>query len=144
MRSGMTTALQDLARRFAGSWTTEATHPLVPGEVIHGTSQVEAMPGERFLVHRTQFDHPDFPDALAVLGDTAMHYFDVRGVHRLFALTMSPDGWSIVRDRGDEAFAQRMAFVFDGADVLRGTTQLCRDGSTWEEDLAIVYRRVPA
>jgi hypothetical protein len=138
----MSSDLTDLGRRFVGSWTTDATHPMLPGETISGSSEVEWMEGERFLVYRTHFDHPDFPDALAVLGDTHLHYFDTRGVYRLFELTITPDGWSITRDKGSEQFGQRMAFTFDSTDqTIDGRTQLCHDGVTWVDDLMTTYRR---
>ena len=92
----MATDLQDLGRRLVGRWTTEATHPAVPRTVISGSSQLEWLEGEQFLVYRTHYDHADFPDAISIIGDTDglhMHYFDTRGVYRLFTLTVSADGW---------------------------------------------------
>jgi hypothetical protein len=35
--------------RLVGTWTTEATHPAVPGVVVHGTVIIEWLEGERFL-----------------------------------------------------------------------------------------------
>ena len=34
---------------FAGAWTTVATHPMMPGEVVTGTATYEWL-GGRFLV----------------------------------------------------------------------------------------------
>jgi hypothetical protein len=78
----MNTDLQKLGPRLVGQWTTEATHPARPGTVILGSSQVEWLEGERFLIYRTYYDHPDFPDAISIIGNTdgfQMHYFDTRG-----------------------------------------------------------------
>lgn len=50
--------------RLVGGWTTEATHPAMPGVVVHGTVVVEWLEGEQFLLHRARTDHADFPDAL--------------------------------------------------------------------------------
>jgi hypothetical protein len=139
----MSSELQDLGRRLVGAWTTEARHQLLPDEAIAGSSQVEWLAGERFLIYRTHYDHADLPDALAMLGDTAglqMHYFDTRGVYRLFDLTVTSEGWAIERPKGAEAFAQRMTYRFDD-DRMDGTSQLSYDGVTWEDDLEIVYRR---
>lgn len=135
-------ALEDLGRRFVGSWSTEATHPMLPGKTIVGSSEVEWMEGEQFLVYRTHFDHEQFPDALAVLGAEQMHHFDTRGVYRLFDLTITESGWDIVRPQRDEEFAQRMRFTFDhDARTMHGETQLCHDGVTWVDDLMTTYRR---
>ena len=50
----MDTRLQDLGRRLAGRWTTEATHPALPGAAIAGTSECEWLAGERFLIYIEQ------------------------------------------------------------------------------------------
>ena len=34
---------------LVGDWTTEATHPMMPGVVVHGTMVAEWLEGERFL-----------------------------------------------------------------------------------------------
>ena len=96
----MSNDLDNLGRRLVGRWTTEATHPAVPGTIIAGSSQFEWLDGEQFLIYRTHYDHPDFPDAISIIGDTdglQMHYFDTRGVYRLFELTVSEEGWAIAR-----------------------------------------------
>jgi hypothetical protein len=33
--------LQSLGKRLVGGWTTEGTHPGLPGTVIHGSSEIE-------------------------------------------------------------------------------------------------------
>jgi len=62
------TSLLDPLDRLVGTWTTEATHPGTPGIVVHGTAIIEWLEGRRFLSHRARNDHPDFPDALSVMG----------------------------------------------------------------------------
>ena len=94
----MNVDLDNLGRPLVGRWTTEATHPAMPGTVIAGSSHVEWLDGETFLLYGTHYDHPNFPDATSIIGDTdglQMHYFDTRGVHRLFEVTVSEDGWAI-------------------------------------------------
>lgn len=150
----MNTDLQSLGRRLVGRWTTEGTHPAVPGTVISGSSQVEWLEGERFLIYRTQYEHADFPDAISIIGDTDglhMHYFDSRGVHRLFELTVADDGWAIVMDRhsharsfasNDAPFSQRMTYTFEHADQEMSVKgRLSYDDVNWDDDLEITYRR---
>ena len=140
--------LESLGRRLVGAWTSEATHPAVPGIVVPGTASVEWLEGERFLIWRARVDHPDFPDSLSVLGDTdglRWHYFDSRGVHRLLALTVTDDGWEIARDVPASAsdFSQRLTVRFADEDTtMIGTSQISYDNETWTDDLAITYRRV--
>src|SRR4051812_19149506 len=97
--------------RLVGTWATEATHPAMPGVVVHGSTVIEWLEGQRFLTLRSQTDHPDFPGALSVIGDMEsdrvdgagkvegngarlrMHYFDSRGVYRDYEASVSETEW---------------------------------------------------
>src|SRR5438034_3399905 len=82
----MNADLQSLGRRLVGRWTTEATHPGLPGAVVRGSSEIEWFEGERFLIYRSRYDHPDIPDSISIIGDTdglRMHYFEDRKSTRL-------------------------------------------------------------
>jgi len=146
--------LQRVGHWLAGRWTTEATHPYLPGAVIHGSSDIEWLEGERFLIYRTSYDHPDIPDSISIIGDTDglhMHYFDTRGVHRIYDVTVTDDGWEMAMDRDapagsfaspDERFSQRMRYTFEDDDrTMTGKGRLSHDDVTWEDDLQITYRR---
>jgi hypothetical protein len=128
--------------QLVGEWTTEATHPMVPGTVVRGHSTFEWLEGEQFLVNRAQNDHPDFPDSISVIGNTEglrMHYFDSRGVHRIYEVGFD-GGWKIWRDH--PGFSQRFTGTFaDGGATISGQWQLSRDDETWDDDLVITYRR---
>jgi hypothetical protein len=44
--------------------------------------------------------------------------------------------------RAPDDFAQRFTGTFsDDGDMIEGQSQLSRDGTEWEDDLAIAYRR---
>jgi hypothetical protein len=138
-----TNDVQALGRRLVGEWTTEATHPAVPGAVVHGTASVEWLEGERFLILRSRSDHPDFPDSISVIGDTdglRMHYFDSRGIHRTYELTVTNDGWEIALDAPE--FSQRLWVTFaDEDNTMVGKSKLSEDDETWNDDLEITYSR---
>jgi hypothetical protein len=69
-----------------------------------------------------------------------MHYFDPRGVHRVFAVEITADTWRFWNDT--PGFAQRFTGTLgDDGNTIDGQAQLSRDGATWEDDLAITYRR---
>ena len=80
-----------------------------------------------------------------------MHYFDTRGVHRLFELSVSADGWAITMDRqsdthsyasNDAPFSQRTTYTFEPGDQkMSGPGQLSHDDVNWEDDLKIAYHR---
>jgi hypothetical protein len=146
--------LQGLGKRLAGTWTTEATHPGLPGTVIYGSSEIEWLEGERFLICRTRYDHLDIPDGISIIGDTDglhMHYFDTRGVHRIYDVKVTDEGWEMAMDRDspassfaspDERFSQRMNFTFEDDDrTMTGKGRLSYDNVTWVDDLEITYSR---
>ena len=128
---------------LVGTWTTEATHPALPG-TIRGESTFEWLEGQRFLIWRSRYDHPEVPDAIAIMGmidgKLSMQYFDTRGVHRVLAVSLSEGAWRFSRDGSD--FSQRFTGTFsDDSDTITGLSEISEDGSTWDDDLAITYRR---
>jgi hypothetical protein len=141
---------------LVGEWSLVATHPMVPGVVVHGRVTFEWIDGEKFLLMRSENDHPDFPNATSVIGNTSidrvgepverdeslrMFYFDSRGVHRVYELSVTSTTWNWWRD--SDGFSQRFTGTIDeGGDRISGQGELCRDGLTWEEDIAMTYRRV--
>jgi hypothetical protein len=126
-----------------GEWTTEATHPMVPDIVVRGRATIEWLPGEQFLVITSTNEHELFPDSMSVIGNTdglQMHYFDSRGVYRIQEVAFEPGIWKWWREH--PGFSQRFTGAFeDGGSTIKGQSQLCQDGSTWKDDLAITYRR---
>jgi hypothetical protein len=133
--------------RFIGSWETEGAHPMLPGEAIRGTSTFEWLDGRRFVIWRSHCDHPEIPDAITIIGVTdgqlSMHYFDSRGVNRVYAASLDRTTWRYWRDATAPDFSQRFIGTFseDGNTItVRG--QLSHDGKTWEGDLELNYQRV--
>jgi hypothetical protein len=131
-------------RALAGTWTTEGAHPLLPEAKIRGRASFEWLDGEKFLIWRSHYEHPDIPDAIAVIGvlddGLAMQYFDTRGVHRVYSVSAGPGVWRFWRD--DPDFRQRYTNTFDDTgDLFTSSGQLCRDGATWDDDLQLTYRR---
>ena len=131
-----------------GAWTTVATHPAFPGSVS-GRASFEWLEGERFLIQRSQADHPEVPDGIAIVGAVddgpglSMYYFDSRGVHRVYRMSLSGAVLRIWRDH--PGFSQRFTGTFeDDGDTIVGLWELSRDGETWDDDLEITFRRAPA
>jgi hypothetical protein len=81
---------------------------------------------------------------MAVFGATdeqlSMHYFDSRGVYRVYAVQPERRTWRFSRDA--PGFSQRFTGTFsDDGNTITGLSKLSQDGSTWDDDLAITYRR---
>jgi hypothetical protein len=150
----MSSVTLDLLDRLVGSWTTEATHPAMPGVTVHGEAQIEWLEGKKFLIVRAKTDHPQVPDSISIIGFTdadraeevevagalSMHYYDSRGVYRDYAAGVDDNAWRWWRDA--PGFSQRFTGTFtDGGATIVGLSQLCQDGAHWKDDLAITYRR---
>jgi hypothetical protein len=130
---------------LVGEWTLEATHPAYPSTVVPGRTTFEWLAGEQFLIQRSRSDHPDFPDSIAVIGaqddGLAMYYFDSRGVHRVYGMSLGDEELKFWRDA--PGFSQRFTGTFgDDGDTIAGLWKLSRDDSTWDDDLEITFRRV--
>jgi hypothetical protein len=145
--------------RLVGTWSTEATHPAMPGVVVQGRADFEWLQGERFLILRSRQDHPDFPNSISLIGSMeddrvapgartaehsdaplSMHYFDERGVFRVYEAAMDETTWKLLRQA--PGFSQRFVGTFaDNGHSLSGLWQLSRDDVHWEDDLRITYRR---
>ena len=130
---------------LVGTWATEATHPALPGTLVNGQATFEWLEDQRFLLQRSHYDHPEIPDAIAISGiidgKQSMHYFDPRGVHRVFAVDITAHTWRFWNDA--PGFSQRFTGTLsDDGNAIDGQGELSRDGATWERDLAITYRRV--
>jgi len=146
---------------LVGNWTTEATHPALPGVVVHGTVTSEWLEGEQFLIQRARTDHPDFPDSISIIGfveqdriddahgpaaaasgkrQLSMHYYDSRGVFRAYQTSIDGEAWQFWRDA--PGFSQRFTGTFaDGGNTIVGRSQLREDDVHWKDDLQITYRR---
>jgi hypothetical protein len=68
-----------------------------------------------------------------------MHYFDSRGVMRVYQTSFEGGVWRFWRDH--PGFSQRSTGVFeDGGRTIRTLVELNEDGS-WKPDLEVIYRR---
>jgi hypothetical protein len=112
-----------------------------------GSSEVEWLEAQRFLIYTTHYDHPDFPDALSLIGDTdgpQMHYFDTRGMYRVVRCDR---GRRRLGDRDKPAPGPLLLTAHDlyvraGGSENDSKGATVRDGKSWDDDLEITYRRV--
>jgi len=143
----------DLLDRLVGDWTTKATHPAMPGVIVHGHAHIEWLEGRKFVIVRGKADHQDIPDSISIIGFTdrdraeatsgsqmSMHYYDSRGVFREYLAAIDGGAWRIWRDA--PGFSQRFTGTFaDKGATIVGKWEMCDDGVNWHDDLAITYWR---
>jgi hypothetical protein len=139
---------------FVGTWDMEARWPpessVVPeieGEV---TTTFEWVLNEAFLLQRSNAP-PPIPQGLCVIGEDqatgayTQHYFDSRGVARVYAMTFDGTTWTLERVRADFTpldFSQRYIGIFDDdGNAIRGRWESRQEGSAWQIDFELSYHR---
>jgi hypothetical protein len=137
--------------RLVGAWDVEATAPNDPSAILgRGRCTFEWALGGQFLTQRTEVPDP-FPDNFAIIAVSSneplftQHYFDARGVARLYAMTLSDRVWTLTRDEPDFSpldFAQRFTGVLsDDGNTIRGRWETTGTDSTLQPDFDLIYRR---
>ena len=121
-----------------GEWTVTSSL----GDV-RAVATFEWTLGGAFLLQRSQIDLPEAPDALCVIApagdDFTQHYFDSRGVVRIYAMTFDGTTWTLERDGED--FAQRYVGEFSG-DRIEGRWEIKQPGEAdFRLDFELSYDR---
>ncbi len=138
---------------LVGEWRMVATFKDMPPADIGARVTFAWLPGERFLIQRWEVPIPEAPDGIAIIGaDPAhagrylQHYFDSRGVARVYKMSLENEVWTLWRDEADFSpldFSQRYTGTFsDDGKTIAGAWEICHDGKTWEHDFALSYTRV--
>jgi hypothetical protein len=134
---------------FIGEWAMEAFFPAAPAGVV-GRAVFEWTLGRQFVIERSEV--PDAPDSIAIVGFDpgreayCQHYFDSRGIARVYAMDLSDGVWTLVRDSPDFTplkFSQRFIGTFSGdGQRIDGRWETSGDGSDWEHDFELTYTKV--
>jgi len=134
-------------RVLIGTWNTTGTHPGIPDTILHGRTSFEWLEGGAFLLMRSEIDEPGIPSAVAVFGsddstgEFFMLYFDERGVSRKYEVSLHDNIWKWWRNA--PGFLQRyQGTIIDDGNTIIGKGELSKDGSAWEKDLDLTYKRV--
>jgi hypothetical protein len=141
---------------FVGEWRMDASLPDAPV----GGAVFEWLAGEQFLVQRWGFPHPAALDGIdgvdfggiSLIGldrggqAFVQHYFDSRGVARVYRMSFTDGVWKLWRDSADFSpleFWQSFTGTFskDGKSI-QGRWEISYDGSSWERDFDLTYTKV--
>ena len=141
---------------FVGDWSLEVRFPgQEPAGAATGgpmvRSRFEWTLDGQFLLQRTEVPIPDAPDSLAIVaadprtGRYTQHYFDSRGVARLYAMSFADGVWTLTRESADFSpldFGQRFTGTFSAdRNTITGAWEKRFDGREWEHDFALNYHR---
>ena len=137
---------------LVGEWILLAAFDETPPTDVGARVRFEWLPGGQFLIERWEVPVPEAPDGIALIGADPenegrylQHYFDTRGVARVYRMSFEDGVWKLWRDEPDFTpldFSQRYAGTFsaDGT-TIAGTWEICHDGKTWEHDFDLTYTK---
>ena len=138
---------------LVGEWRLEM---VPPGQAalpdVGARVSFEWMPGKLWLIERWTVPVPEAPDGIALIGFDEgrgmllQHYFDQRGVARVYGMSLEDRVWTLERTKQDFSpfeFAQRFTGTLstDGRRI-DGAWEIARDKRTWEKDFDLNYVRV--
>jgi hypothetical protein len=142
----------DRLEAFVGEWRLEApAFPLPPEVAASARTSFEWTLDGAFLLQRSFVPVPEAPNGLCVIGPDAgdgytQHYFDSRGIARLYAMAFDGRNWTLERHPPDFSpldFHQRWLGSFSAAaDTIQGRWETSSDGRHWEPDFELAYHRL--
>jgi hypothetical protein len=130
---------------LVGAWTTAFTHVALP-DTVHGQTTFEWLEGEQFLIVRSFTKDSKVPEMIGIIGTDdsgeglVEHYFDSRGVARLYQMSLRDGSWRTWRDA--PGFSQRFTGTFSSdGNTIKVMGELSKDGVTWEHDFEQIYTK---
>jgi ketosteroid isomerase-like protein len=131
---------------LVGEWSLEAGPPEGPPWPGGGRVSFEWLDGRTFLIQRWHIDLPEAPDGIAIIGLAGddrfrQHYFDSRGVQRLYEMTLENGVWKLWRD-DPNPFPQRFTGTFDETGETISARWEKKEQGAWSTDFDMTYRRV--
>src|SRR3954471_16015829 len=138
-------ALKEL-EPLVGEWTLEAIPP--GGEPWPGEARAsfEWHESGAHVVERSTVEMPEAPDGVSIMGCDAANgtyyqlYSDDRGVCRVYEMSIGDGEWRLWRE--GEPFPQRFTGRFeDDGDTIVGRWEKAEDGTNYELDFDLIFRR---
>jgi hypothetical protein len=128
-----------------GEWKLEVDIPGA-GDVKANTT-FEWILGGAFVQQRSEIDHPAAPNGVCVIGANGdvftQHYFDSRGIARVYEMTFEAGRLQLLRVKPDFTpldFSQRyIGRLSDDGTRIDGEWQTSSDGQNWQLDFHLNY-----
>ena len=143
----------DALEPLVGNWSMVPTFEGMPPPDTGAPVSFEWLSGRHFLIERWEVPVPEAPDGIAIIGadpggegNYLQHYFDSRGVARVYKMSLADGVWKLWRDEPDFSpldFSQRYTGTFstDGKTIAGTWEMICHDGQTWERDFDLTYTK---
>lgn len=128
---------------LVGEWETR-----VPGVEAEGRTTFEWLEGGGFLIERSSVDRPEFPNGICVIGATGpdgglqQHYFDSRGVARVYEMTFEDRVWTLFREGPDWPQRYVGELSADGNTITGRWEAGSESGAPLEHDFDLNYTRL--
>jgi hypothetical protein len=148
---GVRAASLDRLNVLVGQWETEATFkagfvgPGSPATTSHGRATFQWLEGGCFLTQRFVNEQP-VPSGIAIIGISdqpnvfAQHYYDSRGVARVYQMTLEGREWKLWREA--PGFWQRYTGVIsDEGTMIIGAWEASADGREWKHDFDMTHTK---
>lgn len=132
--------------RLIGEWQITGSHPYFPTLELHGRVSFNWHEGGAFVIVHSEIDNEKFPDGVEIFGsdnvskEYFMMHFDERGISRRYDVSIQSNGIKWWRDSPD--FSQMFSLSIQDDNTMTSTGRMQRQGEDWEDDLALVYKRV--
>lgn len=136
---------------LVGAWKVETSLDLDPS-LGPARAGFDWTLGKKFLLQRATVPVPEAPDVFAVIaadpetGAYTQHYFDSRGVVRVYEMELTDHAWTLLRTKPDFtplSFSQRYVGTFErGGRRIVGRWEKSEDGSDWELDFELSYEKL--
>jgi hypothetical protein len=122
---------------FRGQWRMTPSFSASEANSPRALTTFEWLPGRRFLIQRWEVEHPDAPDGIAIIGSGPVegtyfqHYFDSRGVQRVYDMRFKDHVWTLERIAEEPDFSQRFIGRFnEGNNEIIGDWEMSHDEGT--------------
>jgi hypothetical protein len=137
---------------LVGEWSMVPKFRGMPPAEAGARVSFEWLAGQRFLIQRWEVPVPEAPDGIAIIGADPereggylQHYFDSRGVARVYKMSFEDGVWTLWREVPDFSplhFSQRFTGTLsDDGNKIAGAWEICHGGKTWELDFNLTYTK---
>jgi hypothetical protein len=137
---------------LVGEWSMVPEFKGMPPAEAGARVRFEWLSGKHFLIQSWEVPVPEAPDGIAIIGADPerpggylQHYFDSRGVARVYKMAFADGVWKLWREEPDFSpldFLQRYTGnLSEDGRTIAGAWEISHDGKMWELDFKLTYTK---